>query len=234
MEMVQGEGGVVVAERDFVRRVRAVTQELEIPLIVDEIQTGCGRTGTWFAFEQYGIEPDIVVVSKGLSGMGAPVSLMFYRQEMSWSPGMHIGTFRGNQLAFAAGLKTLEIFERDRVLDNVAVVGAEGQQALRAIAAEHAVVGTVRGLGLMLGLEMVDPDSGLPSGELAGRVQEAALAQGLIVETGGRHDSVVRMLPPLNISSGTMARAMAIIGTAVAGAERQWRQERPALVASSA
>ncbi len=112
MELVQGEGGVNPANFDFVRKVRDITQELDILLIIDEVQTGCGRTGTWFAFEQYKIHPDIVVASKALSGIGAPVALMFFNKRLNiWQPGDHIGTFRGNQIAFAAGLRAIEIFQ---------------------------------------------------------------------------------------------------------------------------
>ena len=117
MELVQGEGGVIPADREFVTRVRAVTRELDIPLIVDEVQTGCGRTGTWFAFEQYGIEPDVIIASKGLSGMGLPVALIMYDEKLDqWAPGAHTGTFRGNQLAFAAGTKAIEVIREQDIL----------------------------------------------------------------------------------------------------------------------
>ena len=120
VEMVQGEGGVVPADRDFVRRLRDLTRELDIPLMVDEVQTGCGRTGTWFAFEHYDIEPDVIVASKALSGIGQPVAVIMYDERLDvWTPGAHTGTFRGNQLAFAAGAKAVEIVRRDDVLGNV-------------------------------------------------------------------------------------------------------------------
>ena len=126
MEMVQGEGGVIPARKEFVQRVRALTRELDIPLVVDEVQTGCGRTGSWFAFEQYDIEPDVIVASKALSGMGLPVAIVIYDQELDvWAPGAHTGTFRGNQLAFAAGAKAIEIVRRDDVLGNVRARGEQ-------------------------------------------------------------------------------------------------------------
>src|SRR5690606_5270565 len=93
IELVQGEGGVIPARKEFVQRLRALTRELDIPLIADEVQTGGGRTGTWFAFEQFGIEPDVIVASKGLSGLGAPVAVIFYDERLdAWSPGAHTGT----------------------------------------------------------------------------------------------------------------------------------------------
>ena len=105
----------------------SLTRELDVPLVVDEVQTGCGRTGTWFAFEQYGIEPDVIVASKALSGIGQPVSIIMYDERLDvWAPGAHTGTFRGNQVAFAAGARAVEIVRRDGVLDNVrAAVGAD-------------------------------------------------------------------------------------------------------------
>ncbi|MGH8967405.1 MAG: aspartate aminotransferase family protein, partial [Actinomycetes bacterium] len=132
LEMVQGEGGVVPAHPDFVARVRALTRALDIPLVVDEVQTGCGRTGTWFAFEQYGIEPDVIIASKALSGIGTPVAIILYDQRLDvWAPGAHTGTFRGNQLAFAAGVETIRIFRRDDVLGNVR---RRGEQIARTLA----------------------------------------------------------------------------------------------------
>ena len=104
-----------------------LTRELDVPLVVDEVQTGCGRTGTWFAFEQYGIEPDVIVASKALSGIGQPVSIIMYDERLDvWAPGAHTGTFRGNQVAFAAGARAVEIVRRDDVLGNVrSAVGAD-------------------------------------------------------------------------------------------------------------
>src|SRR6185437_3574716 len=94
------------ADPEFVQRLRRLTRDLDVPLVVDEVQTGCGRTGTWFAFEQYGIEPDVIVASKALSGIGQPVSIILYDERLDvWAPGAHTGTFRGNQVAFAAGAR---------------------------------------------------------------------------------------------------------------------------------
>ncbi len=216
LELVQGEGGVIPADKGFIQTIRAATKALKIPLIVDEIQTGCGRTGTWFAFEQYDIEPDVIVSSKGLSGMGAPVALMFYRKEMDvWGPGTHIGTFRGNQVAFAAGLEFLRLVAKGSVLKNVKTRSAEIEEFFRANAQEWAIVGDVRGLGLMWGIEIIDPSTGRADSLLASRVQEASLQNGLILELGGRDDTVVRLLPPLNVSASTLAEALGILQKAL-------------------
>src|SRR5439155_19020869 len=120
LELVQGERGVIPARAEFVKRVAESAHEHDIPLIVDEVQSGCGRTGTWFAFEQYGIEPDVIVTSKGLSGLGLPVAVILYHKRLdTWARGSHIGTFRGNNLAFAATNAYLDVLARDDVLANV-------------------------------------------------------------------------------------------------------------------
>jgi diaminobutyrate-2-oxoglutarate transaminase len=210
LEMVQGEGGAEPAPTVFVQGVREVTRDLGVPLIVDEVQTGWGRTGTWWAFEHHGIEPDVVVASKAIGGIGLPVAIVLYDEELDrWSPGAHTGTFRGNQLAFVAGVTAARIIERDGILENVREQGAYARAALEELQREHELVVDVRGLGLMLGLEVED-------GTSARRIQRAALNRGLIVELGGRHDAVVRILPPLNVTRRTLDQALEILGAAIA------------------
>ena len=215
VEMVQGEGGVVVADPDFVRRLRRLTRELDVPLVVDEVQTGCGRTGTWFAFEQYGIEPDVIVASKALSGIGQPVAIILYDRRLdAWAPGAHTGTFRGNQLAFAAGAEAVRIMQRDDVLGNVRARAMQIERRLDVLR-PHPWVRDVRGRGLMWGVELADPIDGRAAGGLAARVQAQCLAAGLIVELGGRDDCVVRLLPPLNVTAEVVDMACSILLDAV-------------------
>ncbi|MFF5793584.1 aspartate aminotransferase family protein [Paeniglutamicibacter sp. NPDC012692] len=211
IELVQGEGGAIPATIEFAQRVREVTRELGIPLIVDEVQTGCGRTGTWFSFEQYGIEPDVIVASKALSGMGLPIALIFYDKELDvWAPGAHTGTFRGNQLAFATGVEAIKIIKRDDVMGNV-VRRSEQCMGLLAPLQQHPWVREIRGKGLLLGIELMHPSSGLPAGNLATEVQTQALSRGLILELGGRDGCVVRLLPPLNVTEEIMEAACRIL-----------------------
>ncbi|MEV5509700.1 aspartate aminotransferase family protein [Streptomyces orinoci] len=218
MEVVQGEGGVIPAHGEFVRRVRKLTAELGIPLIVDEVQTGCGRTGSWFAFEQYGIEPDVIVASKALSGIGAPVALILYDRRLdTWAPGAHIGTFRGNQLAFAAGVEAVRIIREEDVLGNVRARGEQIRRRLAEAAGCH-WVREVRGRGLLWGVELADPDTGAPAARLAAEVQAQALRRGLIVELGGRQDAVVRLLPPLNVTEEVVDTACSILDESIAAA----------------
>ncbi|GAA4032084.1 hypothetical protein GCM10023063_13930 [Arthrobacter methylotrophus] len=215
MEMVQGEGGVVLATTEFAQTVRRVTRELGIPLIIDEIQTGCGRTGTWFAFEQFGIEPDVIIASKALSGIGLPVALIIYSKELDcWLPGAHTGTFRGNQLAFAAGAAAVEVIRRDDVLGNVRRRGEQIRRLLSPLAV-NPWVREVRGRGLMWGIELADPETGRPAGDMARAVQLSALELGLILECGGRDDAVVRLLPPLNITEELVEAACKLLLAAI-------------------
>ncbi len=217
LELVQGEGGVIPAQREFVTRLRAVTRELGIPLVVDEVQTGCGRTGTWFAFEQYDIEPDVIVASKALSGMGLPAAVIIYDQELDlWGPGAHSGTFRGNQLAFATGVEAIRIIERDGVLKNVIQRGEQAKRRLTEIGDRHPEVLDVRGSGLMWGIELADPGSGEPRGDWARGVQRRCLEHGLILEVGGRADGVIRLLPPLVVTEEVLDAALDIIDRALA------------------
>ncbi len=216
VEMVQGEGGVVPAPSDFIQGLRRVTRELEIPLIVDEVQTGGGRTGTWFAFEQHGIEPDAIVASKAIGGMGMPIAIVLHDKRLdAFAPGGHTGTFRGNQLAFAAGVASARIMERDGILDHVCDLGAYALGVLEGFVRDHEIVGEARGRGLMLGIELVEPSTGEPNTLAAVALQRCALAHGLIVELGGRGDCVVRLLPPLNVSRETLDQAFEVIAAAL-------------------
>ncbi|GII88545.1 diaminobutyrate--2-oxoglutarate aminotransferase [Sphaerisporangium siamense] len=216
MEMVQGEGGAVPARPEFVRRVRELTRELDIPLIVDEVQTGGGRTGTWFAFERYGVEPDVIVASKALSGIGVPVAVILYDRRLDvWEPGAHIGTFRGNQLAFAAGAEAVRIIRRDDVLGNVRRRGDQVAGLLAPLAEKNPWVREVRGAGLMWGVELAGPRDGTPATDAARRVQAAALRRGLVIEVGGRDDCVIRILPPLNVTADVVDTACSILIDAI-------------------
>ncbi|WP_181770588.1 diaminobutyrate--2-oxoglutarate transaminase family protein [Amycolatopsis pittospori] len=221
LEIVQGEGGVIPADHDFVRRVRALTRELDIPLVVDEVQTGCGRTGTWFAFEQYDIEPDVIIASKALSGMGLPVAVIFYDERLDgWAPGAHTGTFRGNQAAFAAGTAAVHVVRRDDVLGNVRHRGHQLERRL-GVLRDRPWVREVRGLGLMWGIELACRD-GRPAGQYARAVQAYALRRGLIVELGGRDDSVIRLMPPLTVTAEVIDLAGTILLDAIEHCGRTW------------
>ncbi|WP_091462980.1 aspartate aminotransferase family protein [Micromonospora inyonensis] len=216
IELVQGEGGVIPARAEFVRELRETTSRLNIPLIVDEVQSGAGRTGTWFAFEQYGIVPDVVVASKAIGG-GHPAAVILYDARLdTWAPGAHTGTFRGNQVAFAAGSALMEVIERDGILHHVRRVGSFLRANLDALQARHpSLLAEVRGLGLILGVEFRSVGD-VSASEVADRVRAAALKRGLLFEPAGRDGSVARFLPPLNVTFDEAREALAIFGAAVA------------------
>lgn len=212
LECVQGEGGVIPVKPALIEEIHRYTQKHKIPLIVDEVQTGCGRTGNWFAFEEYGIEPDIIVMSKAISGIGAPCAFILYKKHLdTWPAGKHIGTFRGNNMAFATGAEFVRYAKRSDLLENVRERGFELMQALKELGASHGFVGDVRGKGLMLGVEIIVPGSRRRSPKIARLLQQYLVESGLIVELGGRDSSTIRLLPPLNISAESVRRAIDII-----------------------
>lgn len=225
VEAVQGEGGVVPAADTWLRGLREITARAGIPLILDEIQTGFGRTGKLFAFEHAGIVPDIVVLSKALGG-SLPLSVVVYREALdTWRPGAHAGTFRGNQMAMAAGSATLKVIQEHALHEHAEVMGERLAAHLREIAQRHPQLGDVRGRGLMLGVEVVDPDGpgdtlGRPPAApaLAARIQAECLKRGLILELGGRHGAVIRFLPPLIITAAQLDQVADIFAKAVVAA----------------
>ncbi|TGZ12646.1 hypothetical protein DV517_67300 [Streptomyces sp. S816] len=331
LEPVQGEGGVLPAPDDWLRRMRRLTADRAIPLIADEVQTGVGRTGAFWAVDHSGITPDVMVLSKAIGG-SLPLAVIVYRDDLDvWQPGAHAGTFRGNQLAMAAGTATLAYVRENGLAERAGRLGARMMEQLRADLGGLACVGEVRGRGLMIGLELVEPegtgepasgagsaavgrggaelldhgfaagpsgggshgaydpsaaasgrepgayDSGaVPSGgergayafgagpsggergahdpgaapfemrpgaydfdtvpartprpaapRLAAAVQRECLRRGLIVELGGRHSAVVRLLPPLTISDEQTAAVLDRLADAVAAVARDEERHGP-------
>ncbi|SEN38432.1 diaminobutyrate aminotransferase apoenzyme [Actinacidiphila rubida] len=234
LEPVQGEGGVIPPPDSWMRRMREITASRGIPLIADEVQTGVGRTGTFWAVERSGIVPDVMVMSKAIGG-SLPLAVIVYRDDLDvWRPGAHAGTFRGNQLAMAAGTATLRHVRENALQVRAATIGARMLSRLRGLAAHHACVGDVRGRGLMIGVELVDtaaePDEfgAVPAAPLlAARVQQEALRRGLIIELGGRHASVVRLLPPLTITDEQAEAVLDRLGAAIEAAAASGPREAP-------
>ncbi|MGV9247569.1 diaminobutyrate--2-oxoglutarate transaminase family protein [Streptomyces sp. NPDC003710] len=265
LEPVQGEGGVNPAPDSWMRRMRQITETRSIPLIADEVQTGVGRTGRFWAVEHSGVVPDVMVLSKAIGG-SLPLAVVVYRDDLDvWPPGAHAGTFRGNQLAMAAGTATLAYVRENRLAERAASLGTRMLAQLGSLADEFPCIGHVRGRGLMIGVELVDPESapepalsdppGAPPGGadsggassvgadsggasssaadsahagprpaaplLAAAVQRECLRRGLIVELGGRHSSVVRLLPPLTISDEQTSAVLDRLADAVAAVARE-------------
>ncbi len=207
LEPIQGEGGVIPAPVKFLQTVRRVTQELGIPMIVDEIQCGIGRSGKFFAFEYASITPDVILVSKAIGG-SQPMSVVIYHKDLDlWETGAHAGTFRGNQLAMAAGTVVMERVSKPDFLEEVQAKGAFIMERLLKLKGELSIIGDIRSRGLMIGIEFVDPNGKMdslrslpPSGTIAAKIQKECFEHRLIMEKGGRYGSVMRCLCALNVS----------------------------------
>ncbi|MFD7839531.1 diaminobutyrate--2-oxoglutarate transaminase family protein [Streptomyces sp. NPDC059761] len=218
VEPVQGEGGVFPAPDAWLRRMREITEARGIPLIADEVQTGVGRTGAFWGVDHAGVVPDVMVLSKAIGG-SLPLAVIVYRSGLDvWAPGAHAGTFRGNQLAMAAGAATLAYVRKNRLDERAGALGERMLTALRDLASAHPCIGDVRGRGLMIGIELVDPDTGAPAPALAAAVRQECLNRGLIVELGGRGAGVVRLLPPLTLTDDQAAAVLDRLADAIPAA----------------
>ena len=231
LEPIQGEGGVIPAPVEFLQTVRRVTKELGIPMIVDEIQCGVGRSGKFFAFEYADIVPDVILVSKAIGGT-QPMSVVVYNKALDqWGPGAHAGTFRGNQLAMRAGTVVMERVAQEEFLAEVRKKGDFLREKMYAIKEKVAIIGDIRGKGLMSGCEFVNPkgqpDSigSLPaSGEIAALVQKRCFENKLIMEKGGRHGSVMRCLCALNVSWDELETMIGIFENVVIGVNDEYNR----------
>lgn len=211
VETVQGEGGVNVARFEWLRELEQLCRRHDMLLIVDDIQAGCGRTGTFFSFEPAGIHPDIVTLSKSLSGYGLPMSLVLMKPELDiWKPGAHNGTFRGNNLAFATAKQAIQSFwSTDDLQREVGRKGKVIRMWLQHIADSYPEGKfSVRGRGMMQGLVSDDAD-------LAGRIATDAFNNGLIIETSGSKDEVLKLLAPLTIDDELLRKGLEIIEQSV-------------------
>lgn len=227
LEAVQGEGGVNPSPDGWLSEIRRITAERDVPLIVDEVQAGVGRTGRMYAFEHAGITPDAVVLSKAIGG-SLPLAVVVYDEKLDqWQPGAHSGTFRGNQLAMAAGEATIRHILEERLHEHAGKMGERLMSGLREVQRATRCIGEVRGRGLLVGAEIIDPDaapddlgSHPANPTLAERIQAECLKRGLILETGGRHGAVLRFLPPLIVTEADVDLICEIVGESVAAAER--------------
>ena len=206
VETIQAEGGVKVARAEWLRRLEQVTREFGIVLIVDDIQVGCGRTGDFFSFEAAGLQPDLVCLSKSISGFGLPMSLLLVRPELDvWAPGEHTGTFRGNNLAFVTASEALSYWEDPSFSHSITEKETLATTLLQKLAANFPQQKTsLRGRGLIQGL--VFNTEGL-----AEKVSQAAFERGLIIETCGPRNEVLKLLPPLTIANAELKRGIGII-----------------------
>lgn len=211
VETVQGEGGINVARAEWLRALQDLCHRQDMLLIVDDIQMGCGRTGGFFSFEEAGITPDIVTLSKSISGYGLPMSLCLFKGELDvWEPGEHNGTFRGNNPAFVTATATLETYWADGQMEKQTLArGEQVERALLALVEENDGAGvSFRGRGLVWGIEFEDKPR-------ATAVCRRAFDLGLLLETSGPESEVVKLLPPLTVSSEELDEGLSILARAV-------------------
>jgi 4-aminobutyrate aminotransferase len=222
VEPVLGEGGYVVPPPTFLPRLREITRQHGILLIADEVQTGFGRTGEMFAVQHWGVEPDILVMAKGIAS-GLPLSGILARAELMehWKPGTHGGTYGGNVVSCAAALATLDVIEDEDLVANARARGAQLLGGLRELQADHGAIGDVRGLGCMVGVEFVKPGEGdgrVPNPALTKRVIGEALDRQLIVLSAGSYVNVSRLIPPLVTTTDEVDRALSILDESLTAA----------------
>ncbi len=215
VEPVLGEGGYVVPPAGFLPRLRELTRELGILLIADEVQTGFGRTGKMFAVQHQNVEPDILVMAKGIAS-GLPLSGIIARKELleSWAPGTHGGTYGGNVIACAAALATLDVIEDEKLVENAATRGAQMLAGMKKIAVGRSGIGDVRGLGLMLAFEFVKPGEGdgrAPDPDAVKRVIAEANKRKMLLLSAGPYGQVIRIIPPLVTSAEEVELALKIL-----------------------
>jgi 4-aminobutyrate aminotransferase len=231
VEPIQGEGGYVVAPDNFLQELRRICDRHGILLVVDEVQSGAGRTGKWWAIEHSGVEPDIVCMAKGIAS-GMPLGICMTRAEiMDWVPGSHASTFGGNPVSIAAALATINILEREAIA-NAARVGGKMLERLQGWKQTHPLVGDVRGRGLMIGIELVkDKSTREPATELRNRLETLAFERGLMVLGCG--ETSLRLCPPLIVSESEATVALDILEDALTQVEKEFARATEPVAANA-
>lgn len=219
LETIQAEGGVNIASRAWLKELAALCYEFDILLIIDDIQVGNGRSGDFFSFEEAGIKPDIITLSKAIGG-GLPLAFILMRPDLDqWKPGEHTGTFRGNNLAFVASHQALHYWDNLELSEAVKYKGAVMEKELLEIASNYPELNAeVRGRGMIYGLEV--PERGL-----ATQIAEKCFENGLVIELAGADDQVVKFLPALTIDEETLLKGMAIVDKSVAATLEEKREK---------
>jgi len=205
LETVQAEGGVNVASKEWLQAVATLAKEVGALLIVDDIQVGMGRTGSFFSFDDMDIDPDIICLAKGLGGLGTPMAMNLIKPEVDeyWSPGEHTGTFRGQSISFVAGNEALSYFEDDKLMDEVKNKAAIMNQALQPVEEQFSAI-QVRGKGMIIGLDV-------STGERAKAIVEECFKAGLLIASCGTGGRVVKLIPPLTIPDEDLEKGLKIL-----------------------
>jgi 4-aminobutyrate aminotransferase len=216
IESVMGEGGYIVPPASFMKGLREICDKNGILLIFDEVQSGFGRTGKWFALEHFGVVPDIITAAKGLAS-GMPLSGVFSRLDLmkKWEPGSHGGTYGGNAVACASAVATIRVMKEENMLENAAVRGEQLMTGLRKLQEEYSQIGDVRGKGLMIGTEFLVDNRPEKAKPLVKEIIHAAEERDLLLLSCGTYDNTVRWIPPLNVTAGQVNDGLQAFGEAL-------------------
>jgi diaminobutyrate-2-oxoglutarate transaminase len=209
VEVIQAEGGVNVASHQWLQALQTLAKDVGALLIVDDIQVGCGRTGTYFSFDDMGLDPDIICLAKGLGGMGTPIAMNLIKPEIDklWSPGEHTGTFRGQGLSFVAGREAIRYFEDDKLMDEVRAKAKEMRATLSGLIT-HCQGIQLRGRGMIFGLDV-------GCGEKAKAIVEKCFQQGLLVSACGSGGRVIKLIPPLTIDDDDLKQGLSTLSNVI-------------------
>ncbi|MCX5636742.1 MAG: aminotransferase class III-fold pyridoxal phosphate-dependent enzyme, partial [Planctomycetota bacterium] len=207
VEPIQGEGGINVATAEYLQAIRRLCDENGALMILDEVQTGVGRTGKWFAYQHFGVEPDIMTLAKALGG-GVAIGAMMAKEEVAavLSPGKHASTFGGNCLACAAVIAVIEAIEEDGLLENAAELGQYAKDKLEQLKHKHPIIDSVRGIGLMIGVQLTGP---------GGEIVDKCLEKGLRINC--TNETVLRLMPPMIVTRGQIDEAIEILDAVLSG-----------------
>lgn len=229
LEPIQGEGGTIVPKRGFLEKIVTIARKHEVPVIFDEIQCGFYRTGDFWGFQEDGVFPDIITMSKGLGGIGFPISAIIYNKAIeAWGPGDHIGTFRGNQVSIAAGNGAFAFAKEYDLPRHTREMGEYLMDGLRELKTIFPAIGDVRGRGLIIGVEYVKSRiSKMPDPEIVKKIRSSCFSKGLLFETGGHYNNVIRFIPPLIINKTIIDNALAIFKAAHAEVATSQEQVAP-------
>jgi 4-aminobutyrate aminotransferase len=223
LEPVLGEGGYVVPPKAWLHKIREICDRHGILLIFDEVQTGFGRTGEWFAAQTFGVTPDIMAIAKGIAS-GLPLSATVASRQLmkKWPLGAHGTTFGGNPIACSAALATLEVIKEENLIENCRKMGRYAREKLEAMKSNQPLIGEVRSIGLMIGIEIVHPQTGEPDGEGLLNILNKCLQKGVLFYLCGNQGEVIRMIPPLTVTKQQIDEGLEILDEALAEYEKEF------------
>jgi 4-aminobutyrate aminotransferase-like enzyme len=225
IEATQGEAGVVVPPDGYMSEIRRICDDNNVIMIVDEIQTGFGRTGKMFCSEHWGVTPDIMTIAKAMGGAGLPAAGAIFRRTLDiWDPGeSHFGTFRGNALSSATGLAAIKFMQENKLAEHSETLGAHALRRFSDIADRSRTIGQVRGKGLFIGIEIVrNRESKKPWPELTWEIRKRCFERGVIFWSAGHYSNVVRFIPPLVVTRELVDKGIDIFGEVLKDAEHEF------------